>query len=416
MVEDRPPIDRALLRGLTLPRFSRRDLFRYAGTVLGGAALSSLLQACGRSTSPPASGSGTLAATFDWSAQQKAGTLNFANWPLYMDKGKVEGEVVHPSLQKFTEDTGIEVQYREVINDYASFFGKLEPLLSTGQDTGFDLIVMGYPKWTPLMIKLGYLIPLDQSALTNFRTYADPKYQDPVYDPGNRYSVAWQSGITGIGYDPELTGREITSVMDLFDPALRGRVGMLGDTLDMPNLTLLGLGVEPTTSTPDDWQKAADLLTRQKDDGIVRQYFGQNYIAALQRGDVALTMAWASDIFQSNQSGFPNLRFAVPEEGALLWTDDLMIPVGAQHPVDAMTYMDFVYQPEVAAMIEGWIQAVCPVPAAKDILSKQGEEAVADSPLVFPTPDMYERLHGYRDLSEDEEQRWNALFEPIFQG
>jgi len=104
------------------------------------------------------------------------------------------------------------------------------------------------------------------------------------------------SGITGIGYDPELTGREITSVLDLFDPAFEGKVGMFGDTEDMPNLTLLGMGVEPSESTEDDWQAAADKLTKQRDDGLVRQYFGQNYVNALTSGNVALTMAWSADV------------------------------------------------------------------------------------------------------------------------
>ena len=138
------------------------------------------------------------------------------------------------------------------------------------------------------------------------------------------------SGITGIGYDPELTGREITSVMDLFDPAFEGKVGMFGDTEDMPNLTLLGMGVEPSESTEDDWHAAADLLTKQRDDGIVRQYYGQNYVSALTTGNVALTMAWSADILQLQLGGSPQLKFVVPDEGAMLWTDSLCIPANSR--------------------------------------------------------------------------------------
>ena len=392
-------------------RLSRRELFRYGALGAGALSLAPLLAACGGSEEGNSDSSGE---GFDYKGAEKAGVLNFANWPYYMDTKKVGGEAVHPSLERFQDDTGIKVNYREVIEDYASFFAKLQPLLESGKDTGWDLIVMGYPKWLPLMIQLDYLMPLDGSYLDNFKSFAGDKYKSPSYDPGNRFSIPWQSGITGIGYDPELTGREITSIKDLFDPAFEGKVGMLGDTEDMPNLTLLGMGVEPSQSNEDDWQKAAGMLADQRDSGIVRQYYGQGYIGALQRGDVALTMAWAADIFISNNSGFPNLKFVVPEEGALLWTDHLCVPRGAKHPLDAITYMDYVYEPEVAAMITGWVQTVSPVPKAQEILATDQKE-VATSPLVFPTPDMYTQLHDYRILEPDEEETWNNLFQPIYQ-
>jgi spermidine/putrescine transport system substrate-binding protein len=203
--------------------------------------------------------------------------------------------------------------------------------------------------------------------------------------------------------------------MDLFDPAFDGKVGMFGDTEDMPNLTLLGMGVEPSTSTESDWQAAADKLTTQRDTGLVRQYYGQNYVSALTSGNVALTMAWSADILQLQMGGFPQLQFVVPDEGALLWTDSLCIPANAGHPLDALTFMDFIYRPDVAAMIVGWIQNVSPVPASQEILRTQGSP-VAESPLVFPTADMYARLHGYRVLTPSEQQVWDQLFQPIFQG
>lgn len=393
-------------------RLSRRALLRSTGAGLGGLALSPLLAACGIGSQAPTAKERPPRGVFD---EPKSGILRFANWPYYMDTARVNGKSVHPSLERFRRATGIQVEYREVIEDYASFFARLEPELRSGEDTGWDLVVIGYPKWVPLMIRLGYLTPLDHSHLRNFHKYAAAKYKDPSYDPGNRYTIPWQSGITGIGYDPNLTGREITSVMDLFDPAFKGRVGMFGDTEDLPNLTLLGLGIEPSSSTPDDWQKAADLLMRQRDSGIVRQYFGQSYIGALQRGDVALTMAWSADVFISNNSGHPNLKFVVPDEGALLWTDHLCIPRRAQHPVDAITYMDFVYRPEIAALLTAWVQTVSPVPKAQSVLVERGDKKVAHSQLVFPTPDVYERLHNYRILKPEEEETWNTLFQPIFQ-
>ncbi len=410
MDREHESFDPAFFRGLAQPRLSRRQLLRHAGVGAGSLALASFLAACGSNAQVKPQSTG-----FDWGKQQKAGELTFGNWPLYIDKEKVNGQVTHPSLDAFTQQTGITVDYQEVINDYASWFGKLRPQLAAGQSTGFDLIMMEYPKWLPLMMQLDYLIPLDESLLPNFHRYAAPSYQDRAYDPGNKYSVPWQSGITGIGYDIDQTGREITSLQDLFSTEFKGKVGMFNDTEDTPNIALLALGIDPTSSTPDDWKKAADLLTKQRDGGIVRQYYGQGYIGDLQSENLAVTLAWSADVLQSQLQGYPNLRFAVPDEGGLLWTDCMCIPIGAQHPLDAITYMDFVYKPEIAAMLTDWILNVSPVPDGQQVLIGEGESSVAKNPLVFPTPDMYDRLHGYRILDAQETQLWEDTFLPVYQ-
>lgn len=393
-------------------RITRRQILQGAGLGLAGLSLSGLLQACARQ----ASNGPAEAASFDWAAQKKSGHMVFANWPYYIDKKKVNGQVTHPSLDAFTAATGIEVEYLELIEEYASFFGKIEPQLRAGRTTGYDTITMGYPRWLPTMIALDYVIPLDDSLLPNFTKYAADVYKNPSFDTGGRHGVAYASGATGIGYNPDLTGREITSVMDLFDPTFKDKVGMFNDTEDMPNLTLLGMGVEPSESTSDDWNKAADLLKQQRDTGVVRKYYGQGYISDLQAGNLALTMAWSPDIHQANLSGYKNLKFVVPEEGGLLWTDYLCIPKGAENPLDAITWLDFIFKPETAALITSWLGAISPVPAAKDVLAKTGFAAEATSPLVFPPPETYQKLHSYRTLSEREQQTWNSIFLPVVEG
>lgn len=389
---------------------TRRQLLRSAGVGAAGVSLAAVLAACNNGGGPKDAGA------FDWSAQKEAGTFTFANWPFYMDKAKVNGETVHPSIERFTKETGISVDYLEVIDDYASFFAKIRPVLAAGRSTGFDLIVMGYPRWYPLMIALDYLIPLDDSLLPHFNADVADIYKDPPYDPHHGHGLPFASGMTGIGYNPDLTGREITSIMDLFDPAFAGKVGMFGDTEDMPNFTLLGMGVEPSESTPSDWNAAADLLREQRDKGIVRKYYGQGYIGDLQSGDLALSMAWSPDIHQSNIDGYPDMKFAVPKEGLLQWTDYFCIPQGAEHPLDAITYMDFVYKPEIAAMMTSWIGAIPPVPDAKDVLKRTGFKDLADSPLVFPTTDMAAQIHPYRVLSPTEQETWDDTFLGVING
>ncbi len=392
---------------------SRRDMLRRTGAGAAALSLSSILAACGVKGT---SNSSNAQDSSIWTTAKESGQFTFANWPLYIDQKKVNGKQVHPSIEQFTKQTGIKVTYKEVINENEPFFATIQPSLAAGKPTGYDLIVITNGPTLDKLMRLDYLIPLDQSKLSNFKNNAAPAYQNPSYDPGNKFTVPWQSGFTGIGYNPKLTGRKISSFDDLMDPAFKGKVGMFGDTLDMPNFALLAVGVNPEESTVSDWHKAADWLTKQRDAGLVRQYYDQNYIKALTAGDTWLSMAWSGDIFQAQNSGSPDLEFVVPDEGGLIWTDNMCIPAHAEHPVDAITWMDYVYQPKVAAEIADWVWYITPVPAAKDVIANDLDDPkVAASPLVFPTEEMYSSTHRYRVLTPDEEQEWNGIFEPVYQ-
>jgi spermidine/putrescine transport system substrate-binding protein len=242
--------------------------------------------------------------------------------------------------------------------------------------------------------------------------------------------MAWQSGVTGIAYDPEVTGRPITSLGDLFSDEFAGLVGMFGDIVDMPNLAMLAEGVTPEGSTEEDWQRAAELLVRQRDSGVLAGYYSSNYIPALKRGDVAITMAWSGDIFAAKLGkDLPEqIEFVVPDEGALLWTDAMVIPQGAVHLADAITYMDHVYDPKVAAQIAQYVNYISPVPEAQPEIVRMAESVddpqererllqVAGSPLVFLTDEMAANLHEYRELATDEEAAaWEATFRTVFEG
>jgi spermidine/putrescine transport system substrate-binding protein len=406
-------LDPALLRGLTQSRLSRRDFVRAGATAAAVAGLGSVLSACGiagtRDTGAPAS--------FDWSSwwskQQKHGVLDWANWPLYIDTSHGR----HPSLERFTKQTGIHVNYRPVIQENASFFAQISPVLQARQGIGYDLIVISDGWELTQMIANRWLIPLDHSRIPNFRRHAGPIAVHPSFDPRNRYTVTWQAGITGIGYDPRMTGREITSVKDLWDPAFKGKVGMMSDDTELGSVGMLALGIDPVSSTPADWKRAAALLTKQRDEGLVRQYYDQSYIKALEDGDTWISQAWSGDIFQANYSGFKHLKFVIPKEGGMLWHDNCMIPLHAQNPVDALEWVNFYYQPPIQAMIEDWVNYLCPVPAAKGLIAnKLNDPSVADSQLVFPSPSTNRRLRDYYDFRGiDDHDEWTSIFQPVYQ-
>ncbi|HEX2766742.1 MAG TPA: spermidine/putrescine ABC transporter substrate-binding protein [Candidatus Limnocylindria bacterium] len=424
---DERRIERAIARAFRPQRrLTRRAFLQQSGrgAVIAGSALSlpAILAACGiNPVSPGSSAAPSAGASSAPVGGELSGELIFANWPLYIDQ---DDAGVSPTLEQFTAATGSTVDYQEAIQDNQEFFGTIQPQLQAGEPTGWDMIVM--TDWmVGNMINLDYLEQIDVAAsVPNFLANADDKYKNPSYDPNNLHSVPWASGYTGIAYNPELTGREITGFADLLDPAFEGRIGMFSEVRDSLSLALLHNGVEPKDATEEDVRAAHQVLMDQAP--LVRGYYGNEYAQELANGSLAVTMAWSGDVFQL-QFDNPDLRFIIPEAGGILWIDNMCIPKGAAHPADALAMMDFVFQPEIAAQMAEYINFICPVPAAQDIIRQHAEEAetdedreyysaVAESPLVFPTPEDLARVHSYKVLSEEEEALWNELFQEVTQG
>jgi len=410
-------IDPALLRGLTQRRrrpYDRRELLRLSAMAGAGLALA----ACGvkGKKAPPPKQSDVQKY---WAGKQKNGHVDFANWPLYMDPK-------HPELKKFTAATGTTVTYKEVIQDDPSWFAKIQPQLAADQAIGYDLMVVTNGIEFSELVELGYLAPLDHAKLPNFAKNAGAQYKKEAFDPGNVFSIPWTSGMTGIGYNPKYVKTPPTKIADLWDPKYKGKVGMMSDSQELGNFGMLMNGVKPENSGPAEWTAAAAKLKQQRDDGIVRKYYEQDYIKPLTSGDVWLTMAWSGDIFQENVSEGTNLKFVLPAEGATIWTDNMMIPKTAANPVDAIMLMDFFYDPVNAASLAEYINYVTPVPRAHDLIradaakasgdDKTALEQVADSPLVFPSDVDYAKLHSYRSFKNaQEKQQYQSTFQPIVQ-
>jgi spermidine/putrescine transport system substrate-binding protein len=392
-------------------RFSRRALLRAGLVGAGGLSLSALVSACGIEGSIAQQAADKVDWTTYWAGQKKTGTLDFANWPLYIDQTHGKSK----SLELFEKASGIKVDYQAVIQDNATFYATVSPLLRAHGSTGYDIVVMTNGWELTEMIANGFVAELDHSRLPNFAKYAAENVKSPNYDPGNKHSVVWQTGFTGIAYNTKLIDREITSFEDLLDPAFAGHVGMMSDNTELGSAALLATGVKPAESTPADWRRAAAWLKKQRSN--VSGYYDQSYIDKLENGDTWISQAWSGDVFQAQQSGFPHIKFVTPKEGQMIWHDNMMIPRQAAHPVDALAWMDFYYTPKIAGIVEDWVNYVCPVPGAKAyIAGALGDKTVANSPLIFPSPEVdraSNEFYVYKDY--DEYQEWNTVFNPIIQ-
>ncbi|WP_240810097.1 spermidine/putrescine ABC transporter substrate-binding protein [Actinomadura sp. WMMA1423] len=412
--------DPAFLRGLTRPRLARssaggpdrRDVLRLMGAAGAGLALS----ACG----VKGQGGKEKVSQSDvekfWAGKAKNGTLNWANWPGYMQDDR-------ETIKAFEKETGVKVTYKEVIQEMGPWFGKIQAPLAAGQSIGFDLMVMTNGIQLEQCRQLGYLAPLDLSKLPNFQANAGPSFKNPSYDPGNAFTIPYESGVTGIAYNTKYVKEEITSIAQLFDPKYKGKVGMMGDSQELGNFGMFLLGIDPEKSTRADWEKAAAKLREQRDKGIVRKYYSQDYVDAVSKGDVWMTMAWSGDVYSLTSK---DVKFVVPGEGGTIWTDNLCIPKTAQNPVDALTLMNWLYVPENNAPLTEFINYMPPIPATQKLIAQKAEQAggadkkdltrLSTSPLVFPSQADLARLRHYRRLTQAEETEYQKIFEPISKG
>jgi spermidine/putrescine transport system substrate-binding protein len=357
-------------------RLTRRQLMERAA--LGGAVVfvPSWLAACGSSGKKSSSSS----------SHKLAKTLHFSNWTLYIDK---KGNR-RPSLDQFKKKYGVTVDYTEDINDNASFFGKIQGPLSHGQSTGRDLIVMtDNSRYPSLLIKKGWVEKLDKSAIPNMKNLL-PVQQHPSWDPNRDYSLPWQSGMTGIAYNEKLTGPVLTMDDLLGNKKLKGKVGILNEFADAMALVMAANGDDPGKVTDKSFNKAIATIQKAVNSGQIRQFYGNDYSGPLAKGDLAAAMAWSGDIVQL-QPDNPHLKWNLPNTGGDIWTDNMLIPKGGD-VYTASVYMNFVYEPKIAAEIEDYVNYICPVVGAKEALQKI-DPGVAKNTLIFPTKKMLDNVH-----------------------
>jgi spermidine/putrescine transport system substrate-binding protein len=343
-------------------------------------------------------------------SQTPSAELNFANWPLYIDTDD-EDETKHKTLEDFTAKYGTVVNYSEVINDNDEFFGTIRPALDGGQDTGWDLVVL--TDWMAArLIRLGWTEAFDLANMPNKVENMQDVYKGVDFDPTDDHHAPWQSGMTGLGFDSAVTG-DLTSLGAFWadDPRWKGKVTFLTEMRDTIGLTLNHLGKDPSQATLEDLDAAVAEIQKALDAGIIRAFTGNDYAEDLVSGNVVLAMAWSGDVI-AKQAEKETLVWQLPDEGAMLWTDNMLIPKGAAHKYTAELFIDFVYDPQIAAQIAAWVNYVTPVKGAKEALAASDPE-LADSPLIFPPAEVLANVKIFKSLSEDEETTFNDKFSAL---
>jgi spermidine/putrescine transport system substrate-binding protein len=376
---------------------SRRRLLQVAG--IGGAAM--LATACGTSSG----GSTQASAAEDLSDTEMK--LNWSNWPSYMDINEETG--TYPTLEEFMSSTGIDVTYTEDVNDNNEFFAKVRTQLEQGRDIGRDIVVL--TDWMAAQwIQSGYAQKLDKAAIPNSVNLI-PRLSAVEFDIDRSYSLPWQSGFAGLGYNiPDLkaaTGKEsLTSLDELFDPALKGRITVLSEMRDTMGCILAWLGYNPSEFTDAQFEEAIEALTKQVDSGQIRQVTGNDYIAAMDSRDVIAVIGWSGDVIALGE----DFGFSLPESGGTLWTDNMLIPSLAQHKKNAEKAMNYYYDPEMAAQVAAWVNYLCPVEGAQAAMEKI-DPALATSEWIFPSAAVLDTTYVFMELTSEQNEAYERLFQ-----
>ena len=374
-------------RSILNSRVSRRAVLAGAGAVAGASALAS----CG-------SGGGADAAN----------SVRWGNWPLYLDVD--DSGKKYPTLEAFTKETGIAVEYFEDYNDNDEFFGKVQAQLKLGEDIGYDLVCP--TDWMAARwIRLGYTQKFDLANIPNAKNIL-PTLASPSFDAKREQTLTWQGIMGGFGWNVEKNPKGIRTLDDLFAPSNKGKIVVLSEMRDTVGIILGAQGVDITKVTEDQFMNAVDFLAKKINDGWIRGVKGNEYAEDLTSGDATAVIGWSGDMFILKSENEGKFDFALPESGGTISGDNMLIPstVTAEAKANSEKLINYYYEPAVAAEVAAYVNYVCPVVGAQAEMEKIDPE-LAKSEFIFPSDSMMSKLKVFRSLTPAEETTWTEAFQ-----
>jgi spermidine/putrescine transport system substrate-binding protein len=386
---------------------TRRQLLERAAA--GSALLSvpGLLAACGGGGGESAAT--TSGTTTGGGSTTLADTLRFSNWELYIDQDPKTKK--SPSLEAFTKKTGTKVQYVEDINDNATYFGKIQGPLSQGRGIDRDIIVMtDNSRFPGLLVSKEWVQKLDRSMIPNISNLIEAQAHPP-FDQNREYSLPWASGISGIATNLKASNGDVVTTVEqlLTDPKLKGKVTLLTEMADTMSMVMLENGDDPSKVTDESFDKAYDRIKQAVDSGQVRRFTGNDYVVDLERGNIAAAISWSGDVATGLASN-KNLRWNLPEKGSDIWTDNMFIPLGGDVPT-ASAYMNFIYDPKIAAMISVGNGYISSVKGVREEAIKLDPDS-AKNPLIFPTDEILSKVVQFDSAALNNQtyiEKWQKL-------
>jgi spermidine/putrescine transport system substrate-binding protein len=373
-------------------QFLGRGAAAAAAVVLGPA----LLSACGSSNGP--GGATTTAAADDGSPA--SGVLRVSNWPLYIADGFVA---------EFQKATGLTVDYKEDYNDDEEWFAKNKEPLSRKQDIGCDLVI---PSETiaARLIRLGWLAEISESRWPNKKNL-QPAILNSSIDQGRKFTAPYMSGMVGLAYNRAVTGRDITKIDDLWDPAYKGKVSMLSDTQDGLGMIMLAQGNSPENPTSETVQKAVDVVLEQKDRGQIRKFTGNDYTNDLSAGNIAVAQAYSGDVVQL-QADNPDLKFIIPDSGGTLTLQSMVLPYTTKNQKAAEAWIDYVYDRPNYAKLVAYTRYIPVLSDMTDALNKVDPTA-ASNPLINPPQDVLNRVKQWPPLTDEQTKEFVGAYTAV---
>jgi spermidine/putrescine-binding protein len=326
------------------------------------------------------------------------GSLNLYNWTGYIPTGSLAEEFeVRDLVVDFEEAFGVDV----VLTEYDS-----NEVMLAQIDAGvaYDLVVPS-DYMVAQMRDAELLVKLNQGAIPNM-VNIDDLFSNPPYDPGNQFSAPYQWGTTGIGYlYGSIDDENGVSWAVIFDPDVSapniGYLSLLDDERETMGSALKYLGYSLNTTNPDEVDEAAELISATKD--RLAEFNSSSYWTQLTTGETVVAQGWNGDflgefdrISTEDYDAYEDYGYAIPMEGSAAWVDTMAIPVTAEHPCTAMTFINFMLDAENGAELTNYNYYASPNAAAADFIYPE----ILEDPSIYPLPETMKILEFFEDLGD----------------